>query len=78
LKTKVGAHYLIVNRAHEGALTPELEQAIADLGLNLLAVLPDDPAIAQLDAVGTALVELPGDSPAGIALDKAIGTVLAQ
>ena len=76
LKTKVGAHYLIVNRAHEGALTPELEQAIADLGLNLLTVLPDDPAIAQLDAVGKALVELPGDSPAGIALDKAIGTVL--
>jgi CO dehydrogenase maturation factor len=78
LKTKVGAHYLIVNRAHEGALTPELEQAITDLGLNLLAVLPDDPAIARLDAVGTALVELPGDSPAGAALEKALDTVLAQ
>jgi CO dehydrogenase maturation factor len=78
LQTRVGAHYLIVNRAHEGALTPELEQAIAAHGLNLLAVLPDDPTIARFDAVGRALVDLPDDSPACVALQRAIGTVLAQ
>jgi CO dehydrogenase maturation factor len=78
LKTKVGAHYLIVNRARDGALTPELEQAIADFGLNLLAVLPDDPAIASFDATGKALVDLPDDSPACRALQTVIDTVLAQ
>ncbi len=42
LKTQVGRHYLIVNRAPNG-LTPELEQVISERGLNLLAVIPDDP-----------------------------------
>ena len=52
LKTKVGQHYLIVNRAGQG-LTPELEAAIAEHGLDLLAVLPDDPLVAEFDAAGT-------------------------
>ena len=77
LKTKVGAHYLIVNRV-SGALTPELERAIADHGLNLLAVLPEDPGIAHLDAVGKALVDLPDDSPACVAMRDIFDTVLAQ
>jgi CO dehydrogenase maturation factor len=77
LKTKVGAHYLIVNRA-TGDLTPELEQAIADFGLNLLAVIPSDPTIAEFDAVGKALVDLPADSPASSALQTAIDKALAQ
>ena len=61
LNTKVGRHYLIVNRAAQG-LSPALEAAIADNGLNLLAVLPDDPAVAEFDAAGKALVGLPADS----------------
>ena len=55
LDTKVGAHYLIVNRAADG-LSPELEAAIAEHGLNLLAVLPDDPQVAAFDAAGRPLV----------------------
>jgi CO dehydrogenase maturation factor len=78
LKTKVGKHYLIVNRARDGVLTPQLEQAVADFGLNLLAILPDDPAIASFDAAGKALVDLPDDSPARAALQTVIDTVLAQ
>jgi CO dehydrogenase maturation factor len=77
LKTKVGAHYLIVNRAN-GDLTPELEQAVADNHLNLLAVIPSDPTIAEFDSVGKALVDLPNDSPASAALQRAIDSVLSQ
>ena len=67
LETKVGKHYLIVNRAGHG-LSPELEAAIAEHGLDLLAVLPDDPLVAEFDAAGRPLVELPGDSPLNAAL----------
>jgi CO dehydrogenase maturation factor len=77
LKTRVGAHYLIVNRA-TGGLTPELETAIEANGLNLLAVLPDDPEVARLDAAGRPLVELPAGGPTATALDAALETVLAQ
>ena len=62
LQTKVGQHYLIVNRADNG-LTPELEEAIAAQRLDLLAVLPRDPMVTALDASGRPITELPEDSP---------------
>lgn len=62
LQTRVGQHYLIVNRA-AGALTPELQQAIREHDLELLAVLPNDPAVAALDAAGRPITDLPIDSP---------------
>jgi CO dehydrogenase maturation factor len=77
LDTKVGKHYLIVNRAADG-LTPELRAAIDEHGLDLLAVLPDDPQVAALDAAGRAIVELPGDSAMATAMGPVVDTVLAQ
>ena len=76
LDTKVGRHWLIVNRAANG-LSPELEVAIEDLGLNLLAVMPDDPTVAEFDAAGKALVGLPADSPLNAALDPVVEAALA-
>jgi CO dehydrogenase maturation factor len=72
LQTKVGKHYLIVNRAGSG-LSPELRRAIVDHDLDLLAVLPDDPQVAAFDAAGRPLIELPADS----LLKKALGDVVA-
>ena len=76
LKTRVGRHYLIVNRV-VGDLTPELERVIAERGLNLLAVIPDDPAVAAFDAAGRPLVELPPDSAVVGALAGILDVVLA-
>ena len=76
LHTKVGRHYLIVNRAAQG-LTPELEAVIAEHGLNLLAVLPDDPAVAEFDAAGKALIGLPADSTLSAALEPVVAAALA-
>jgi CO dehydrogenase maturation factor len=76
LKTHVGRHYLVVNRA-VGELTPELQAVIAERGLNLLAVIPDDPSVAAFDAAGRALVELPRDSTTSAALDGILDVVLA-
>jgi CO dehydrogenase maturation factor len=77
LKTKVGKHYLIVNRAAEG-LTPELRKAIADHGLDLVAVLPDDPLVAAYDAAGRPLLQLPDDSRLKVALAPVVDRVLDQ
>jgi CO dehydrogenase maturation factor len=76
LETKVGRHYLIVNRAAQG-LSPELEAAIEEHGLELLAVLPDDAAVAAFDAAGKPLVGLPADSPLSAALDPVVNAALA-
>jgi len=76
LETKVGRHYLIVNRAAQG-LSPELEAAIVDNGLDLLAVLPDDPAVAEFDAAGKPLVGLPADSTLSAALEPVVAAALA-
>jgi CO dehydrogenase maturation factor len=57
LKTDVGRHYLIVNRA-TGPLTPELELAVKAYGLNLLAIVHADQEIADLDATGRPLIDL--------------------
>jgi len=76
LDTKVGRYYLVVNRAAQG-LSPELEAAIAENGLDLLAVMPDDPVVAEFDAAGKPLVGLPADSPLSLALDPVVDAALA-
>ena len=75
LNTKVGKHYLIVNRA-AGGLTPEIREAIAEHGLDLLAVLPDDPLVAAFDAAGRPILQLPDDSRLSVAMAPVVDTVL--
>ena len=77
LDTKVGKHYLIVNRAADG-LTPEIREAIDEHGLDLLAVLPDDPLVAALDAAGRSILQLPDDSHLAVAMAPVVETMLAQ
>ena len=76
LQTRVGRHYLIVNRAASG-LSPELEAAIEENGLELLAVLPDDAVVAEFDAAGKPLVGLPADSALSAAIEPVVAAALA-
>jgi CO dehydrogenase maturation factor len=73
----VGRHFLIVNRAASG-LSPELEAAIAENDLELLAVLPDDPVVAEFDAAGKPLIGLPADSSLSVALEPVIAAALTK
>ena len=75
LKTHIGKHFLVVNRV-TGDLTPELLAAIDRLHLNLVGTIPMDPMVAQFDAVGRPMVELPADSPVCKALRDIEKTVL--
>ena len=77
LKTRVGDIGLIVNRvptdgSGEPKLTPELEQAIAENGLKLVGLIPEDPTVGEYDAKGLPLVELPPESPARQAVEEII------
>lgn len=66
---------LIVNRV-QGDLPQPLKDAIQDLGLEVAAYIPTDENINRLDAVGTPLVQLNGDSPAANAMQELTDRIL--
>jgi len=61
LRTYVGKIYLIVNRA-SNPLPPKIAQTIEEASLQIIALIPEDPKIKELEAQGTPLIELPADS----------------
>ncbi|MEJ2211330.1 MAG: AAA family ATPase [Anaerolineae bacterium] len=63
LDTAVGSAYLVVNRVPGDDLSEPLKAAIAEHKLNLAGLLPADPAINELDAMGQPIVALPEDAP---------------
>ncbi|HSJ58971.1 MAG TPA: AAA family ATPase [Anaerolineae bacterium] len=75
LKTAVGAAYLIVNRVPEGGLAVPLRAHIEEKGLRLAGILPADPAVNELDAMGEPIVKLPVDSPARLKLEEILSSL---
>ncbi len=63
LDTAVGAAYLVVNRVNGDDLPEPLKEAIAEQKLQLAGLLPADPAVNELDALGQPIVDLPEDAP---------------
>jgi CO dehydrogenase maturation factor len=64
---------LVFNRA--GAGQDSIEQAAREMGLDLLACIPEDADIARYDLVGKPIVELPGTSPSVAAVRRLVETV---
>jgi len=62
MRTKVGRIGLVVNRS-KNSLPPEIQKAIEEYKLELIAVIPEDPYIGDLDIRGKPLIELPEDAP---------------
>jgi CO dehydrogenase maturation factor len=77
LKTDVGRHYLIVNRA-TGPLTAELELAVKAYGLNLLAILRADQEIADLDASGRPIIDLRPTNQVYEAMRSVVAEILPE
>lgn len=67
LRSSVGRIALVVNKVHNG-LSPEIEKAIGDFDLALVGVVPVDENVANLDASGAPLIDLPPDSPIRLAV----------
>ncbi len=62
MRTYVDKIVLVVNRVADG-LPTEIEAAIREAGLDLIGLLPEDPAMTKLEIRGAPLTELPPDSP---------------
>jgi CO dehydrogenase maturation factor len=68
LHTHAGQVGLVVNRVMSGngdepQLAPPLQQIITDNNLQLLGLIPQDPTVAEFDALGKPLAELSPDAP---------------
>jgi CO dehydrogenase maturation factor len=75
LKTAVGAIYLIVNRVNGDTLPEPLLKAIEDHNLKLGGLIPADPAVNELDALGEPIIKLPEDAPARRSLETLLTSV---
>jgi CO dehydrogenase maturation factor len=75
LKTAVGAIYLVVNRVNGETLPEPLMKAIEDHNLKLGGLIPADPAVNELDALGEPIVKLPEDAPARRSLEALLASV---
>ncbi len=66
--TPVRHRGLIVNRVPEGILPPVIRRNVEAAGMPLLAVIPEDPNVAVMDAGGRTVNDLPPDSPVRVAV----------
>ena len=62
MRTKVGKVSLAVNRVKNG-LPQEIGKAVNDFGLELVATVPEDQNLTELDIKGKPIIELPENSP---------------
>ena len=62
LRSNVGRIGLIINRVR-GELSPEIRKAVEDSGLQILALIPEDPDMAGLEMQGKPVTGLPPESP---------------
>ena len=80
LHTHAGQVGLVVNRVMGGngdepQLAPPLQQIIADNNLQLLGLIPQDPTVAEFDALGKPLAELPPDTPVRKRVEEIIASI---
>ena len=62
MRSNVGKAGLVINRVR-GELSPEIKKAIDESGLQIVAIIPEDPDMAGLEMKGTPVTELPERSP---------------
>jgi len=62
LRSNVGKVGLIFNRV-KGELSPEIKKIIDKSGLQVIALIPEDPDMAGLEMKGRPVTELPQESP---------------
>ncbi len=75
LDTAVGAAYLVVNRVNGDDLPDPLKVAIAEQKLALAGLLPADPAVNELDALGQPIVALPEGAPVRRSLEAILASL---
>ncbi|OGO18722.1 MAG: hypothetical protein A2Z14_09505 [Chloroflexi bacterium RBG_16_48_8] len=66
---------LIINRV-TGDLPQPLQEAIDEIGIEIAAMVPADPEVNRMDAMGEPLVKVNSDSPAWTAIDGMAAKIL--
>lgn len=69
MRTRVGKICLVINRSLNG-LPPEIMKTIDDHGFELVATIPQDPRIADIEIKGSPTTELPPDSPLRVSVKE--------
>lgn len=64
---------LVLNRVREGAMEEELEEWVAQSGLDLFGTMAEDENITRFDMKAEPLIHLPDDSAAVTAVSKIMG-----
>ncbi len=77
LELAVGKRYAVVGRA-PGEIPEEFNAVLKEGGLKVDAVIPQDPAVVELDVKGDSMTQLPNDSPSMIAAGKLVDKLLAD
>lgn len=77
LRLDIGACYLVLNPCGE-QVPPELMAQFQQLGIELLAMVPFDAAVADFNVRGQAVKDLPSDSPAVVAVDGLVAKLLER
>lgn len=62
MRSNVGRVGLVINRVR-GELSPEIKKAIDESGLQVIALIPEDPDMGDLEMKGRPVTELPQKSP---------------
>jgi CO dehydrogenase maturation factor len=62
MRSNVGRVGLVINRVR-GELSPEMKKAIDESGLQIIALIPEDPDMSNLEMRGKPVTELPQRSP---------------
>jgi CO dehydrogenase maturation factor len=62
MRSNVGQVGLVINRVR-GELSPEIRKAIDESGLQIIALIPEDPDMADFEMRGRSVTELPQQSP---------------
>ena len=62
LRTEVGQVGLIINRV-KGELSAEIKKMIDESGLQVIAMIPEDPDMGDLEMHGSPITDLPQESP---------------
>ena len=75
LKTAVGSVYLIINRVNGEVLPEPLMKAVKDHNLRLAGLIPSDPGVNALDAMGEPIVNLPEDAPIRSSLEAILASL---
>jgi CO dehydrogenase maturation factor len=80
LHTHAGQVRLVVNRVmssngDELQLAPPLQQIIAENNLQLVGLIPQDPTVAEFDALGKPLAEMPPDAPVRKRVEEIITSI---